>query len=215
MTYPYSPPPAQRPYYPPPPRQSNNLATGGFVVALTGAVLSLIPILGVIAWIVAPVGLVLSLVGLSRSDRLGARGMAITGAILGALGLLICFLWATAFASVGSRAATTTPSYSYAAPSYTAPNYSPSLVAPPTTTSAMPSVNGPFGSGTYLVGSEIAPGQYRTDGSSFCGWSRNRDTSGEFGAIIANGIVQGPTTMTVQAGDGAIEFSGTCTWTRR
>jgi hypothetical protein len=80
----------------------------------------------------------------------------------------------------------------------------------------MPSVNGPSDDGTYLVGSELAAGTYRTDGSGgHCYWERLRDTSGEFDAIISNQAVSGPSTMTVQGSDAAVRFTGGCTWTRR
>lgn len=213
MTQQYVPPPGHQPYYPPPAQRSNGLATAGFVVALCGAVLAVIPLLGVVAWIVAPVGIVLSIVGLARSGEVGSRGLSIWGVVLGALGLLICMLWLVGFAAATSSTAGSsysTPQYSYFAPSYSPPTQS----VP--TTQAMPSVNGPFEDGTFLVGEEVAPGTYRTDGSGgSCYWERLRNTSGEFEAIIANNAVSGPSTMTVSASDGAVRFSGGCIWTRR
>lgn len=215
MTQQYLPPPGHQPYYPPPmaPQRTNGMATAGFVVALCGAVLSIIPFLGIVAWIVAPVGIVLSIIGLTRVGQLGGRGMAVSGVILGAAGLLICMLWL-----IGLAAATTPPSGStYTTPrSYSAPSYSAPARSTVPTTQAMPSVNGPFEDGTYLVGSELTAGTYRTDGSGgSCYWERLRDTSGEFGAIISNQAVSGPSTMTVQSSDNAVRFSGGCTWTRR
>ncbi|GAA4776861.1 hypothetical protein GCM10023200_06950 [Actinomycetospora chlora] len=214
MSSSFAPPPApQQPYLPPPPRPNGGLATGGFVVALVGAVLALIPILGIVSWVLSPLGLVLSLVGLNRIPRGQGRGLGTAGAILGAVGLLICMLWASAFSNaVSSRSGT--PSYSSSSSSSSSyPSYS---AAAPATTSAMPSVNGPFGNGTYLVGSELAAGTYRTDGSGgSCYWERLRDTSGEFSAIIANDAITGPSTMTVRSSDQAVHFSGDCTWTRR
>jgi hypothetical protein len=214
MSSPFAPPPTPQQPYLPPPRPSGGLATGGFVVALVGAVLALVPILGVVSWVLSPLGLVLSLVGLNRIPRgQQGRGLGIAGAILGAVGLLICMLWASAFSNAMSSRSST-PSYSSSAPSsYSYPSYS---AAAPTTTSEMPSVNGPFGDGTYLVGHELAAGTYRTDGSGgSCYWERLRDTSGEFSAIISNQAVSGPSTMTVRGSDEAVRFSGGCTWTRR
>ena len=77
---------------------------------------------------------------------------------------------------------------------------------------------GTYTAGTYVVGSDIEAGSYRTDGPTSgrsCYWSRERDTSGDFDSIIANGNAQGPTTLTVRGSDGAVQFSGSCTWTRR
>jgi hypothetical protein len=82
-------------------RRSNGLATAGFVVALCGALLSLVPFLGIVAWVVAPVGLVLSIVGYGRSAVSGGRGLAVAGLVLGAAGLVMCFLWMVGFAAAG------------------------------------------------------------------------------------------------------------------
>lgn len=81
-------------------------------------------------------------------------------------------------------------------------------------------VPAPVSDGTYLVGTDIAPGTYHTagpDGSSvvpMCYWARTKDTSGGLGSIIANHISHGPDTVTVRASDNAIEFNGGCSWTR-
>lgn len=74
--------------------------------------------------------------------------------------------------------------------------------------------------GTYQVGTDMTAGRYKTtgpDGSGaldMCYVSRNKDDSGEFDAIIANQIVQGPGSVTVSDGEFA-EFSGGCTWTKQ
>ena len=58
--------PPQGPYGQQP---TNGMATAGFVVALVGAVLALIPFLGIVAWVISPVGLVLSIVGFTAATR--------------------------------------------------------------------------------------------------------------------------------------------------
>lgn len=74
--------------------------------------------------------------------------------------------------------------------------------------------------GTYQVGVDMAAGRYKTTGPSgssaldMCYVSRNKNDSGEFDAIIANQIVQGPGSVTVGKGEFA-EFSGGCRWTRQ
>lgn len=73
-----------------------------------------------------------------------------------------------------------------------------------------------IGPGTYVVGRDIAPGSYRTKGptdSDPCYWARLEDTTGDFGTIIANGLLEGQTTITIKQGDGAVKFSGACEWT--
>jgi hypothetical protein len=87
--------------HPPVQRRAHGLATAGFVVALCGALLSLVPFVGVVAWVVAPVGLVLSVVGYGRSALSGGRGLAVAGMVLGAFGLVMCVLWMVGFAAAG------------------------------------------------------------------------------------------------------------------
>lgn len=78
----------------------------------------------------------------------------------------------------------------------------------------------PIGDGTYLVGSDIAPGTYHTAGPDqsgivpMCYWARHKDTSGDLGNIIANHISHGPDTVTVRSGDNNVEFSGGCEWNK-
>lgn len=205
---PYGPPPYQQPQYPQQP--SNGIATGGFVVALIGAVLALVPFLGIVSWVISPVGLVLSIIGLtaaSRKDGAG-RGLAIAGVILGGLGLLICVLWAIGFAGAVSESNRGT-STSYTAPSYSAPT---SAAAP--TSAVVPT--GSFSQGTYTVGAEIAPGRYRTagapEGSIFplCMASRQRADGSPIG--IPETTNEGPAYVTVRSGDGQVQFSGDCVW---
>jgi hypothetical protein len=86
------------------------------------------------------------------------------------------------------------------------------------TSAEPPAATGPvrsFGPGTYVVGTDIVAGTYKTTGSSSsvpCYWARLRNTSGEFSAIIANGDPSGPTTVTISKSDGAFETSGCNTW---
>jgi len=75
------------------------------------------------------------------------------------------------------------------------------------------------GDGTFVVGKEIRPGTYRTDGPEDsvipnCYWARLSGTSGEFDDIITNGNTDGPATVTVSASDKAFLTSGCKTWKR-
>lgn len=208
---PYGPPHPQPPYpqqqYPR--QQTNGIATGGFVTALVGAVLALVPFLGIVSWVISPVGLVLSIVGLTAAARKNGtgRGLAVAGMILGAVGLLICFLWVIGFAGAVSESNSRTTGTSYTAPSYSAS-------AP---TSASPSTPaGSFGQGTYTVGAEIAPGRYRTAGAPessvfpFCMASRQGADGSAIG--IPETTNEGPAYVTVRASDGQVEFTGDCVW---
>ena len=57
---------------------------------------------------------------------------------------------------------------------------------------------GSFGDGPYTIPDQH-PGSYQTDGN----------------AIIANGTLSGPTTVTIKKTDAAFQTRGGCTWTRR
>ncbi len=69
--------------------------------------------------------------------------------------------------------------------------------------------SGVFGDGVYLVGEDIAPGDYDGVVDSGTGyWARLKATDGSTSAIIANGIVRGPFVLTINIGDKAVELRG-------
>jgi len=56
-----------------------------------------------------------------------------------------------------------------------------------------------FGDGTYLVGTDIAPGSYRSDGPAAagrCSWARLQDAS-----VVASAVTGGPTHLTTTGGE--------------
>lgn len=71
------------------------------------------------------------------------------------------------------------------------------------------------GDGTYLVGTDILPGRWKTAGTDFCYWARLKNDTGDLGSIIANHAGAGPSTVTVKATDGAFSTTGCGTWTRQ
>lgn len=72
-----------------------------------------------------------------------------------------------------------------------------------------------FGDGTYLVGSEIAPGTYKSDNKSgFCYYERLSGVTGSFGDIITNGSPKGPAIIEIPATDKAFRTSGCGTWVK-
>jgi hypothetical protein len=79
-----------------------------------------------------------------------------------------------------------------------------------------PGAGSSFGDGTYVVGTDIKPGIYKTSGGGdgACGWTRLSNLSGGFEAIIANGIASGPTTVEVLSGDKAFQLEGGCSWSK-
>ncbi len=68
-----------------------------------------------------------------------------------------------------------------------------------------------FGSGTYLVGRDVAPGRYEgragTDLLDSCYWERLSGVSGDFDHIIANDNVNGSYYVSVDASDYALHTS--------
>lgn len=71
-----------------------------------------------------------------------------------------------------------------------------------------------FGNGVHIVGTDIEPGLYRTEGGSNCYWARLSGLSGGFGDLIANGLPDGPASIAIQGSDAGFESSGCATWNR-
>jgi hypothetical protein len=67
--------------------------------------------------------------------------------------------------------------------------------------------------GTWLVGTDIKSGTYRSSSGDGCYWARLKDTSGDFGAIIANGN-GGNQVVTVKRTDKAFESTRCAPWTK-
>jgi hypothetical protein len=74
-----------------------------------------------------------------------------------------------------------------------------------------------FTVGLYRVPGEIAPGRYRTEGSTgeVCSAIRLSDDSGTPAAVIGFATGEGPRSITVTATDAFVEFQGACAWVRQ
>jgi hypothetical protein len=108
------------PYHPQPaghstarPAPQNGLGTAGFVLGLVGLLFSFIPLIGIIAWPLVLLGVILSGIGLSRArkGRATNTGLTIAGVTCSAVGLLVCVGYAAAFGAAVSTApaASTSP----------------------------------------------------------------------------------------------------------
>jgi Na+/H+-dicarboxylate symporter len=77
---------------------SNGMGTAGFVCGLVGLVFSFIPIIGLIAWPLVIIGLVLSAIGMSHANKGRAtnKGLATAGLVVSVIGLAICIIWVAA-----------------------------------------------------------------------------------------------------------------------
>ena len=83
--------------------QDTGLAVASLVLGVFAICTVWIPFVGLIAWILAPLGLILGLVALKRPAGPG-RGVAIAGIVCSAIGLLGCIGWIVmigALATVG------------------------------------------------------------------------------------------------------------------
>jgi hypothetical protein len=79
----------------------NGLATAGFVCGLLGALLSLIPIIGMVAWVLGPLGVIFGAIGWAHAaERQRGKGLAIAGVVLGAIAIGMCILWIVALSSI-------------------------------------------------------------------------------------------------------------------
>jgi uncharacterized iron-regulated membrane protein len=206
------------------------------VLGIIALVFAVIPIVGVIAWFIWPVGLVLALIGFARvrSGEATNRGPALAGVITSGVAAAVCLLGLviTAVGAATTPAATTPAATT---PAATTPisqppgNVSVPTTAPQqraTTTAAAPASAPPVGAatsvrdGTYEVGKDIAAGRYKTAGPPTnatirnCRWQSAKDDSGELRSIISSGDTQGPGSVTVKAGE-FFQTSGGCTWTKQ
>lgn len=75
----------------------NSLGKGAFIIGLIGLVLSFVPIIGFVSWILGPLAVLLGLVALRKPPR----SLAIAGIITGGLAIMICFWWISATKSIG------------------------------------------------------------------------------------------------------------------
>lgn len=70
--------------------QSNGLGVASLVLGILSIVFGLIPVIGLISWLLAPIGLVLGFVALGKPT---GRSVTISGLVTSGIGLAICILW--------------------------------------------------------------------------------------------------------------------------
>lgn len=81
--------------------------------------------------------------------------------------------------------------------------------------SPITSNNEEFGEGTYIVGVDILPGTYRSEGNDFCYWARLSGFGGTLDDIIVNDIRDGSAIVTIDVSDAGFTSSGCNTWRRQ
>ncbi|MEW2315652.1 hypothetical protein [Streptomyces bauhiniae] len=72
------------------------------------------------------------------------------------------------------------------------------------------------GDGDFRVGTDIAPGNYRSTGNAHrsCRWERARDAAHRLRSVIANGHTAGTAVVTVRATDAYFRSTGCGGWQR-
>jgi hypothetical protein len=79
----------------------------------------------------------------------------------------------------------------------------------PTTSTTVPGGPATYTDGIYMVGEQIAPGDYDGVVTGAAGyWARLRGTDGLIGEIVANALVKGPFVLSVNSSDVAVELRG-------
>ncbi|MEM8696456.1 MAG: DUF4190 domain-containing protein [Pseudomonadota bacterium] len=73
---------------------SNGMALAAMIIGLIAVLLALIPIIGFISWILAPLAIVFGIIGKNKPT---GGGFAWAGIISGSVGLLICIAWLMAW----------------------------------------------------------------------------------------------------------------------
>lgn len=81
--------------------QSNGMAVASLVLGILSILFVWIPFIGLVSWILAPIGLVLGLVALNKPF---GKGMAIAGSICSGIGLLGCIGWVVLIGAAAAAA---------------------------------------------------------------------------------------------------------------
>ncbi len=76
------------------------------------------------------------------------------------------------------------------------------------------SVTAPFGDGTYIVGTDIAPGTWSAPGGPSCYWERLSGFGGSTGEIIANDFGSSGAIVTIDPSDRGFATDGCGVWSR-
>lgn len=100
-------------YYPGPvlPPSTSPLTIAALVIGIVAAVISLVPLLGLVSYIMGPLAVVLGIVGLAKG--LHRRGFAVTGVVTGAFALLVCILYTLLLPTLLMIASSDTEAYGF------------------------------------------------------------------------------------------------------
>lgn len=71
-----------------------------------------------------------------------------------------------------------------------------------------------FEDGTFIVGKDILPGTYRSEGGGMCYWARLSGFGGDLSDVIANGTMTKRPIVTIKKTDKGFETRNCGTWHR-
>jgi hypothetical protein len=94
---PSRPPQRPLPYYAPAPSNDSGLGVLSLVLGIIGLICSIIPVVGLISWLIAPGAIITGVLGLKSP---ASRGLAIGGLATGGLALIVCLIWAMVFGAL-------------------------------------------------------------------------------------------------------------------
>lgn len=72
-----------------------------------------------------------------------------------------------------------------------------------------------FGDGTYIVGTDIQPGTYKSSGQQGCYYARLKGFGGTIDDIITNNNTDNPAIVTISASDKGFQSKSCGTWTKQ
>ena len=75
----------------------NSLGKAAFIIGIIGLLMSFIPIIGFVAWLLCPLAILFGLIALRRPSK----SLAIAGIVTGVIGLVICFSWISGTKAMG------------------------------------------------------------------------------------------------------------------
>ena len=93
---PTRPPQRPLPYYAAAPTD-NGMGVLSLVLGIIGLICSIIPVIGLISWLLAPGALLTGVLGLKNPS---SKGLAIGGLVTGGLALVVCVIWAVVFGAL-------------------------------------------------------------------------------------------------------------------
>jgi lysylphosphatidylglycerol synthetase-like protein (DUF2156 family) len=77
------------------PQPSNGMGIAALITGIVALILSFIPAIGMISWLLAPIAIILGIVGMNQKNA--PRGTAIAGIATGGVALVICIMWVVFF----------------------------------------------------------------------------------------------------------------------